>query len=94
MKARDTVMTIPQAKQIILDKHCSPETTSRDIVITDIEQDLLDAQAEMSFRLISEDIQKIENPYNQPDWWTPREYNAFEVCREIILISILRGTIK
>ena len=94
MKAKDTVMTISQAKQIILDKHCSPETTARDIAITDIEQALLEAQAEISFKLISEDVQKMKNPYNQPDWWTPREYNAFEVCRETILISILRGTIK
>lgn len=33
-----------EAKQAILKKHCSPETTERDIFITDVEETLLEAQ--------------------------------------------------
>jgi len=38
------LLTEEQAKKIVLEKHCSPETTARDIVITDTEWDLIRAQ--------------------------------------------------
>ena len=50
MEAKDTVMSYVQAKKIILNGHCSPETRLSDIAITGIEQDFLNAQAEISFK--------------------------------------------
>ena len=49
MDSEDTVMSKDYMKTFILATHCSPETTARDIVITDIEQDLVYEQAVLSF---------------------------------------------
>ena len=50
MKAEDTVMSKDFAKTLILTKHCSPETRPTDIAITDVEETLIEAQAEISFK--------------------------------------------
>jgi len=69
MKAKDIVMGRDYMKTIILAKHCSPETTPRDITITDIEEDLVNKQAEISFEIgkregIKEVVEWIREHYN------------------------------
>ncbi len=58
MEAKDTVMNRDYMKTLILAKHCSPETRPNDITITDIEEDLSNEQAEISFKAGQEDEYK------------------------------------
>ena len=68
MEAKDTVMSIGYMKTLILAKHCSPETTAKDIIITDVEQDLVNEQAELSFKAGYEQVWKdgvIQEVFNE-----------------------------
>ena len=51
----DRLLSDTKAKKVILEKHCSPETTESDIIITDVERTLLRAQDTKSYPLGVED---------------------------------------
>jgi hypothetical protein len=58
------LLTNDEAKTIIL-KHCSPETRPNDIIITEIERDLIEAQALKTKLEYEGKIQKLKNKIKQ-----------------------------
>jgi len=58
MEAKDTVMEKNQIKDVILKHYCSPETTRKDISIHDHEYEIVEAQAEISFKAGREEEHK------------------------------------
>lgn len=83
----DRLLTTDEAKQVILDKHCSPETEARDITITDAEEDLLEAQDvktalyfhNLTQQLIDAAVDKarVETLKEVGEWLTDRPFISF-----------------
>lgn len=71
-----------QAKQAILKKHCSPETTERDITITDVEETLLGEQLTAD----RAELEKVVKILRQCHDFLDRHNAEYATAKELCLV--------